>query len=61
MYKLLPVPKRVAIDEKPRSVFEDIVISFRDCPADLTEDINKIINFTNGSLYSFGTFDVIIE
>ena len=44
MYKLLPVPKRVAIDEKPRSVFEDIVISFRDCPADLTEDINKIIN-----------------
>ena len=44
MYKLLPVPKKVVIDEKSGSVFEDIIISFRDCPADLIETVNKIIN-----------------
>jgi hypothetical protein len=44
MYKLLPVPKKVVIEGESGSVFEDIVISLRNCPADLIETLKKIID-----------------
>jgi hypothetical protein len=44
MYKLLPIPKKVIIDEESGSVFEDIIISFKDCSVDLTETVRKIIH-----------------